>query len=85
MWWKKRIDQSHDKWMQQISTERVKDLTWLGGQGYSVGIVQETEVWPYEQIVDAQPRICPREWDTNSSKILRYKRITKSRPDDQIL
>ena len=26
-------------------------------------IVQEVEVWPNEQMVDAQLRICPREWD----------------------
>ena len=25
--------------------------------------MQETEIWPYEQMVYAQPRICPRNWD----------------------
>ena len=25
--------------------------------------MQEVEVWPYEQMVYAQPRIYPREWD----------------------
>ncbi len=28
--------------------------------------MQEVEVWPFEQMVYAQPRICPREWDTQT-------------------
>ena len=36
---------------------------WLGGQSDSLGIVQEIELWPYEQMVYAQPKICPGEWD----------------------
>ena len=31
-----------------------------------LGIVQEVEVWPYEQMVYAQPRICHGEWDTQT-------------------
>ena len=31
-----------------------------------LGIVQEIEVWPYEQMVYAQPRICPGEWYTQT-------------------
>ena len=27
-------------------------------------IVQETEFWPYKQMVYAQPHICPKEWHT---------------------
>ena len=34
--------------------------------GDSLGIVPEIEVWPYEQNVYAQPRICPGEWDTQT-------------------
>ena len=45
--------------MLQISTERVYDKARLGGQGDSLGIMQEIEVWTYEQMIYAQPRICP--------------------------
>ena len=46
------------------------------GWGDSLGIVLEIGVWPCKQMVYAQPRICPREreaqtsqwfWDTNGS------------------
>ena len=50
--------------MQQISTERLKDLAQLDGQGDPLGIVHEIEVWPYKKMVYAQPRICPGEWHT---------------------
>ena len=39
-------------------------LDW--GQGDPLWIVQEIKIWPYEQIVDAQPRICPAEWDAQT-------------------
>ena len=39
---------------------------WLGGQDDPLGIVQEIETWPYEQMVYAQPRIHPVEWDTQT-------------------
>ena len=29
--------------------------------------MQEIEYWPYEQIVYAQPKICPGEWDAQNS------------------
>ena len=32
----------------------------------TLGIVQEVEDWPYEQMVYAQPRICPGEWDAQT-------------------
>ena len=35
----------------------------LGGQSDPMGIEQKILIWPYEQIVYAQPRICPGEWD----------------------
>ena len=36
------------------------------GEDDPLGIVQEIEIWPYEQMVYAQPRMCPGEWDTQS-------------------
>ena len=36
---------------------------WLGGPGDPLGIVQEIEVWPYEQMVYEQPRSCLGEWN----------------------
>ena len=30
----------------------------MGGQGDPQGIVQEIEIWPYEQIAYVQPKIC---------------------------
>ena len=29
-------------------------------------IVQEIEIWPYQQMVYAQPKICPAEWDAQT-------------------
>ena len=39
----------------------------MGGIGNPLGLVQEIEIWPYEQIIYAQPRIFPGEWDTQTS------------------
>ena len=50
-----------------------------GRSRQSLGIVQEIEIWPYKQMVYAQPRIHPRKWvaqkflwfwDTNMSSYL---------------
>ena len=30
--------------------------------------MQEIEIWPYNQMVYAQTRICPREWDAQNSQ-----------------
>ena len=38
----------------------------MGGQSDPLGNVQEIEVWLYEQMVYAQPRICPGEWYTQT-------------------
>ena len=38
----------------------------MGGQGDPLGTVLEIEVWPHEQMVYAQLRICPWEWDTQT-------------------
>ena len=43
-------------------------------QGVSKGIVPEIEIWPYEQIVSAQPRIRYK----NFSENLRYKKSLES-------
>ena len=34
-----------------------------GWEGDAQGIVQEIEIWPYYQMINAQPKICPGEWD----------------------
>ena len=47
--------------MQQIAQKEL-----LGGQGDPQGDVQEIEIWPYEQMVYEQPRICPGEWHTQT-------------------
>ena len=39
----------------------------MGRQKDPLGIVQKIEVWPYEQMVKAQPRICHGEWDAQTS------------------
>ena len=38
----------------------------MSKQGDPLGIMQEVKVWPYEQMVCAQPRICAREWDAQT-------------------
>ena len=48
--------------MQQISTEGVQGETRLGRQGNPLGNVQEISIWPYKQMVYAQPGACPRKW-----------------------
>ena len=47
-----------------------------GGEGDSLGIVQEIEIWPYYEMVYAQIRIRPGEWDTQDSLGFEYKQIT---------
>ena len=37
--------------------------TWLDGQDDPLGIVQEIEIQPYEQMIYVQPRISTVEWD----------------------
>ena len=37
---------------------------------------REIEIWLDEQVVYARSRIRPREWDAQTSGMLRYKRIT---------
>ena len=53
--------------MQQIGPQRVQDLTGLGGESNSLGIVQEIEVWPYYLMVYAQTRFRVEEWDAYNS------------------
>ena len=50
-------------------------------KGDQLGIVQEIEFWPYYQMVYAQSRTRLRKRDAFG--ILRYKRITQSRPEYQ--
>ena len=48
--------------MQQICTEGVKGETRLGRQGGPLENVQEISIWPYKQMIYAQPSTCPRKW-----------------------
>ena len=48
--------------MQQ--TCRKRDKARPGGKGE---IVQQSEIWPYYQMVYGQTSICPTEWDTKNS------------------
>ena len=41
-------------------------MTQLGYEGNPLGIVQEIEIWPYEQIVFEQNNISPGKWDTET-------------------
>ena len=42
-------------------------LDTTGGEGDPLEIEREVEIWRYEQMVYAQPRICLEEWDAQSS------------------
>ena len=44
-----------------------KDETRLGEQDDLLGIVQNVEIWPYEQMVYAQTRTHHRKWDAQNS------------------
>ena len=46
------------------STKEVQDEVRLGGKGDPMGIVQETEIWSYYQMVYTQTRICSVKWKT---------------------
>ena len=48
--------------MQQTGTKGIGDLTWLGGKGDPLEIVQEIKIWSHYQMVYTQTRICPRQW-----------------------
>ena len=50
MRWQRRNNQSHNKRMQQISTERVQGEIRLGRQGDPLGNVQEISIRPYKQM-----------------------------------
>ena len=64
MRWQRQNDQSHNKRMQQISTEGVKVKTRLGQQGDPLGNVQEIPIRSYKQMVYAQPTTYPKKWLT---------------------
>ena len=58
--------------MQQIGTEWVQGETRLSRQGDPLGMVQEIEIWPCQQMVHAQPNSCPRKWHTETPMGLWY-------------
>ena len=45
----------------------VGDYTQLGGEGNPQRIEQKIEIWPYQHVGYAQPRISPGEWDAQTS------------------
>ena len=49
-----------------------------------MGIVQEIKIWPYEQVVYAQPGICPGEWDVQNYLDFEIQRdpLISTRPSD---
>ena len=49
--------------MQQSEIKRVQEETRNGEEDDRLGIEEETEIWPYCQIVYALSRIYPEEWD----------------------
>ena len=51
-------------------TQKSIRLPRLDGEGDPLGIVQEIEIWPYYQMVRAQTRIYPREWDAENSLVI---------------
>ena len=53
--------------MQQLVLKEYKTRHDLVGEGDPLGTVQEIEIWPYEYVVHAQPRIRPGEWDEQIS------------------
>ena len=44
----------------------VYDYTRLGGKVDPHGTVQEIGIWPYKQMLCAQPNICPGKWDAKT-------------------
>ena len=59
------MKQSYYKWMQLTGKKkkRTQELIWLGSKGSPLGIVQAIKVLPYNQMVYAQIRLRPGEWD----------------------
>ena len=49
--------------MQQIITEEYKTRHDWVGKVIRLVTVQNIQIRPYEQMIYAQPRICPGEWD----------------------
>ena len=59
-------DETINHIISECSKLEQKEYKTGGGQGYPLGIVQEVVTWTYEQMVYAQPRICPGEWNTQT-------------------
>ena len=63
MWWQTLNNQSYKNEMQQTCTEGVQNHARLLGEVVLLGIEQDIKIWPFYQLVYAQSRICPEEWD----------------------
>ena len=63
-----RLCGDRDETVNTIISEwsKLAQKEYKSGQGDPLGIMWEIEVWPYEQIVYAQPNICPGEWHTQT-------------------
>ena len=51
----------------------------MGGEGNPLGVCKKIKIWPCEQVVHAQPRICLWEWNAQTPlRFLRYKKKKKT-------
>ena len=94
---KAKIDKTQQNSECRLCDDRDKTInhiiTQLSGEGDSLGIVQEIEIWSYEQVVYAQFRIRLEEWDaqtplefwdTNQSRILGEKTRACDRQQEEV-
>ena len=51
----------------EFRIKRIENKTQLAGKWDPLGIVQEIKIWPHLQMVYAQTRIRPGEWDAQNS------------------
>ena len=49
--------------MPKTTTKYVQDEARLGGKGHPLESVQGIKIWPYNEMVEAQTRICSSKWD----------------------
>ena len=69
--WRKDVNRIVSQCNKQAQKEYKTMHDW-GWKGDPQGIVQETEIWPSYQIVNATTIIHPREWDAWYSKLFWY-------------
>ena len=52
------------KYAKKKKRRKIQNLVGLCKEGDPLGIVQEMKIWPLYQMINAQTRIRPWEWDT---------------------